>query len=54
MKRLYYAMREVEPEDLDDGTLERFMAAADEMSNILYLLEMKRRLREKKAQRFPV
>ena len=54
MKRLFYAMREVEAEDLDDATLERFMAAADEMSNILHSLELKRRLREKKAQRFPV
>lgn len=54
MKRLFYAMREVEPEDLDDDTLEKFMTTADEMSNILHSLEMKRRLREKKAQTFPV
>jgi len=51
MKRLFYAMREIEPDDLDDETLERFMKAADEMSNVLYSIEIKRRLREKKTQK---
>lgn len=52
MKRLFYAMREIEPEDLDDETLERFMKAADEMSNVLYSIETKRRSREKKTRSF--
>ncbi len=51
MKRLFYAMRDIEPEDLDDETLERFMKAADEMSNVLYSIETKRRSREKKTQK---
>lgn len=51
MKRLFYAMREVEPEDVDEDSLERFMAVADEMSNILYSIELKRRQREKKTQK---
>lgn len=54
MKRLFYAMREVEPEDLDDEKLERFMKAADEMSNVLYSIETKRRVREKKTRTFAV
>src|SRR5918912_1533168 len=33
MKRLFYAMREIEPEDLDDESLEQFIAAADQLSN---------------------
>jgi len=52
MKRLFYAMREIEPEDLDDETLERFMKAADEMSNVLHSIEIRRRSREKKSQTF--
>lgn len=51
MKRLFYAMREIEPEDLDDETLERFMKAAVEMSNVLYSIKTKRRLRENKTQK---
>lgn len=49
MKRLFFAMREIEPEDVDDQLLERFMAAADELSNVLYAFQMKRRQREKLA-----
>jgi hypothetical protein len=51
MKRLFYAMREIEPEDIDDELLERFMAAADELSNVLYAFQMKRRQREKLASK---
>jgi hypothetical protein len=48
MKRLYYAMREIEPEDVDDVGLEAFMRASDELSNVLYSFELKRRQRLKK------
>jgi hypothetical protein len=54
MKRLFYAMREIEPEDLDDESLEQFIAAADQLSNALYRIESKRRQREKGARRFLV
>ncbi len=52
MKRLFYAMREVNPEDLDDEVIERFMAVADEMSNVLYSIDLKRRRREAKTVKF--
>jgi hypothetical protein len=51
MKRLFYAMREIEPEDLDDESLDRFMAAADQLSNAIRAIEMRRRRREKTAQK---
>jgi len=51
MKRLFYAMRDVEPEDIDDAGLEAFMQAADELSNVLYGFEVKRRQREKKPRK---
>lgn len=55
MKRLFYAMREVEPEDIiDDELLERFMAASDELSNVLYAFQMKRRQREKPASKLKI
>ena len=49
MKRLFYAMREIEPEDVDDESLDKFMAAADQLSNAIYSIELKKRQREKKV-----
>jgi hypothetical protein len=50
MKRLFYAMREIEPEDVDDESLGQFMAA-DQLSNAIRTIEMRRRRREKTAQK---
>jgi hypothetical protein len=47
MKRIFFAMREIEPEDLDDKTMDEFMSAMDQLSNILYRIEKKRRKRER-------
>lgn len=54
MKRLFYAMREIEPEDVDDESLDEFMGAADQLSNAIYKIELKRRRREKSAHKLPV
>ena len=48
MKRLFFAMREIEPEDLDDETMEDFLKAMDQVSNVLQRIEKKRRARERK------
>jgi hypothetical protein len=47
MKRFFYAMREIEPEDVDDDSLDEFMTATDQLSNAIYRIELKRRQREK-------
>ena len=49
MKRIFYAMREIEPEDLDEQTIGDFLGAVDELSNVLYRIEKRRQERE--AQR---
>ena len=36
MKRLFYAIREIELEDLDDETMDDFFAAMDGVSNVLF------------------
>jgi hypothetical protein len=54
MKRFFYAMREIQPEDVDDESLDEFMAAADQISNAIYKIELKRRQREKGARRLQV
>jgi hypothetical protein len=50
MKRLFFAMREVEPEDLDDETMDDFLKAMDQVSNVLQRIEKKRRARSGKAK----
>lgn len=54
MKRLFYAMREIQPEDVDDGSLEEFMRAADQLSNAIYAIELKRQKREQKVRKFVI
>ena len=49
MKRLFYAMREVEPEDLDEETMNDFMAAMDGVSNVIFRIERRRRERHKQG-----
>ncbi len=51
MKRLFYAMREIRPEDVDDESLEEFMRAADQLSNAIYAIELKRQKREQKVRK---
>jgi hypothetical protein len=46
MKRLFYAMREIQPEDMDDESLDQFMAAADHLSNAIYSIELRRRKKQ--------
>jgi hypothetical protein len=50
MKRLFFAMREIEPEDLDDETMEDFLKAVDQISNVLQRIEKKRRARSGKVK----
>ena len=45
MKRIFFAMREIQPQDLDDETMEEFISAMDQLSNILYRIEKKRQKR---------
>lgn len=47
MKRIFFAMREVEPEDLDDQIMEEFLSAMDGVSNVLHRIEKRRRERNK-------
>lgn len=54
MKRLFFAMREIQPNDLDEQILGDFMAAMDEVSNVLYRIEMRRRKREQQPQKMEV
>lgn len=54
MKRLFYAMREIQTEDIDEESLDEFMAAADQLSNAIYRIELKRRKREKHVRKVQI
>jgi hypothetical protein len=43
MKRLFFAMKEIRPKDVDDESLDQFMAAADQLSNTIYAIQLKSR-----------
>lgn len=49
-KRIFFAMREVEQEDLDDEIMGQFLAAMDGVSNVLYRIEKRRRERQKQGK----
>lgn len=50
MKRIFFAMREIKPEDLDDETLDEFAVAVDQFSTVIYRIEKRRREREHQHQ----
>jgi hypothetical protein len=54
MKRIFYAMREVTLEDLDEETMDQFMAAMDGVSNALYRIEKRRKSREVKIEKLRI
>jgi hypothetical protein len=45
MKRLFFAMREIEADDLNEEILDDFLHAVDQVSNVLNRIEKKRRER---------
>lgn len=47
MKRIFYAMRDIRLEDLDNETMHDFISVMDEVSNVLHKIEKKRRERER-------
>lgn len=50
MKRLFFDMREIQPEDSDEQIFSDFKAAMDEVSNVLYRVEVRLRRREQQTQ----
>ncbi len=50
MKRLFYAMKEIEPEDLDEETMDDFLAAMDGVSNVIVRIERRRQERVRQGE----
>jgi hypothetical protein len=51
MRRLFFAMKEIEPEDLDEEVMNDFLQSMDGVSNVLYRIELRRRKRVKQPQK---
>ncbi len=49
MKRVFFAMRDTEPEDLDDELMGDFLTAMDEVANVLHRIERRRNERQKQV-----
>jgi hypothetical protein len=54
MKRLFYAMREIEPEDLDDEMMDDFLQAMDHVSNVLHRIEKRRQARAWQGEKLTI
>jgi uncharacterized protein YpbB len=49
MKRLFFAMREIEPEDLNEELMDDFLTSMDQVSNVLYRIEKRRKERKRES-----
>ena len=49
MKRLFYAMKEIEPQDLDEEIMNDFLGTMDGVSNVLLRVEPRSQERRKHA-----
>ena len=54
MKRLFFAMREIKPEDLNEETLADFLEAMDGVSKVLNRIEKRRNARTQQIQKLKV
>jgi hypothetical protein len=52
LKRVFYAMRDVSSEDLDDKILEDLMKAVDEVTKVLLRIEKRRKAAAQKHEGF--
>lgn len=53
IRQLFYTLREIKPEDIDETDLEEFSEAADELFSLLYRISQKSK-RRKQAQVFQI
>ena len=51
MKRIFFAMREIEPDDLDEETMDEFLQAMDHVSNVLHRIEKRRQARARQGEK---
>lgn len=54
MKDFFFAMRDIDPEEIDDPTLDLLTQRADDLMEVIHSIQLKRRQREKNSPKFLV
>lgn len=54
MKDFFFALRDIQPEEIDDPTLDLLTQRADELMEVIHSIQWKRKQREKKIPKFSI
>lgn len=54
LKDFFFALRDIHPDELDDETLDLMMRRTDELMEVIYSIQWKRKQKEKTLQRFQI
>jgi regulator of sirC expression with transglutaminase-like and TPR domain len=54
MKDFFFALRDIQPEEIDDPTLDLLTQRADELMEVIHSIQWKRKQREKKILKFSI
>ena len=50
MKKFFYAMRDIQPEEIDDPTLEEILAFSDQLMGVIHKIRLKRKHQAEKEK----
>ena len=50
MKDFFFALREIQPDEIDDATLDLLIERADQLMEVVFAVQRRRKQREKRAQ----
>ena len=51
-QRGFFALRDINPEEIDDATLNALLERADGLMEVIYSIQRKRKLKEKQTRQF--
>lgn len=54
MKDFFFALREIQPDEIDDATLDLLVRRADELMEVIHSIYRRRKQREKSVQKFSI
>lgn len=54
MKDFFFALRDIQPDEIDDATLDLLVRRADELMEVIYSIQWKRKQKEKSIRKFSI
>ena len=54
MKDFFFALRDIRPEEIDDAMLDLMTRRADELMEVIYSIQLKRKQKEKPSLKFTI